>query len=49
VHPLCRTLPSSLDCDHGAARCTNQAHRVALVRCAKKAVDNAIPCPKFGK
>ncbi|MFT6162641.1 MAG: hypothetical protein ACJA00_005244 [Myxococcota bacterium] len=29
--PLCRTLASSLHCDHGATPCTNQANRVALV------------------
>ena len=49
MHQLCRTLPSSLHCDHDAALCTNQAHRVALPNCAEETVDNAIPCPKFSK
>jgi hypothetical protein len=46
VHQLCRTLPSSLHCDHDAAQCTNHAHRVALVNCAEKTVENAISYPE---
>ena len=49
VHQLCRILPSSLHCDHGATLCTNRARRVALPNFAEETLDNAIPCPKFNK